>query len=38
LWKEFLEVVTGWRSIWTSNGVADTAFYYNPDRVGLSGQ
>jgi predicted O-methyltransferase YrrM len=38
LWKEFLEVVSGWRTIWTSNGIADTAFYYKPWKRDQSSQ
>ncbi|HMD90217.1 MAG TPA: class I SAM-dependent methyltransferase [Anaerolineaceae bacterium] len=37
LWKEFLEIVKGWRMIWTSNGVADTAFYFRPWKRDPSG-
>ena len=29
-WEEYLHKVAGWRFIWTSNGVSDTAFYFKP--------
>ena len=29
-WGEYLQKVAGWRFIWTSNGVSDTAFYFKP--------
>jgi predicted O-methyltransferase YrrM len=27
-WQEFLERISGWRCLWTSNGVTDTALYF----------
>jgi predicted O-methyltransferase YrrM len=30
LWGEYMEKTKGWRSIWTSNGVSDTTFYFKP--------
>lgn len=30
LWEKFWLAVTGWRRIWTSNGVSDTAFFFKP--------
>lgn len=32
-WAEFLQVVAGWRSIWTSSGVTDTALFFKPCPV-----
>jgi predicted O-methyltransferase YrrM len=29
-WAEFLQSVQGWETIWTSNGVSDTAFFFKP--------
>lgn len=29
-WVEFLLAVQGWKAIWTSNGVSDTAFFFKP--------
>jgi len=29
-WTKFYNVVKKWRSIWTSSGVTDTAFYVKP--------
>jgi hypothetical protein len=28
LWAQFLQKTAGWRTIWTSNGVSDTAFFF----------
>lgn len=30
LWSEFLDRVRGWRCVWTSSGVTDTAIYFKP--------
>jgi predicted O-methyltransferase YrrM len=30
LWQEFVERTAGWRSMWTTNGVWDTAFWIRP--------
>lgn len=30
LWRKFFKDVKGWRVVWTSNGVSDTAFYFKP--------
>ena len=30
LWREFEIAVSGWRRIWTSSGVTDTAFFLKP--------
>jgi hypothetical protein len=27
-WAEFIKLTTGWRCIWTTNGVTDTALYF----------
>jgi predicted O-methyltransferase YrrM len=29
-WSAFLEAVRGWRTIWTSSGVSDTAIWFKP--------
>ena len=29
-WAEFLTLVSGWRCVWTTSGVTDTAFYFKP--------
>ena len=29
-WKIFLDQINGWRFIWTSNGISDTAFFFKP--------
>jgi len=29
-WLQFSETVQGWRSLWTTNGVTDTALYFKP--------
>ena len=29
-WARFLSAVGGWRRVWTSNGVTDTALYFKP--------
>jgi len=29
-WEEFSEIVKGWRSVWTSSGVSDTALWVKP--------
>lgn len=30
VWKDFLEAVAGWRRLWTTNGVWDTAIWIKP--------
>lgn len=32
-WAEFLDLVSDWRSIWTSNGVWDTTLYFKSCRM-----
>lgn len=32
-WDEFLQAVRGWETIWTSNGVSDTAFFFKPGKI-----
>lgn len=32
LWNDFLKAVSGWRQIWTSSGVTDTALWVKPCR------
>jgi len=32
-WSVFLEAVHGWRTIWTSSGVSDTAIWFKPTRA-----
>jgi predicted O-methyltransferase YrrM len=29
-WRQVLEIISVWRSFWTSNGVSDTAIYFKP--------
>ncbi len=33
-WQTFLEQVSQWKLIWTSNGVTDTALYFKPVHAG----
>lgn len=30
LWRQIAEILSGWRSIWTSDGVKDTGFWFCP--------
>ncbi len=30
VWKEVVKLISGWRKIWTSSGVTDTAFFFKP--------
>jgi hypothetical protein len=30
LWEKFVECTSGWQSMWTTNGVWDTAFWIKP--------
>ena len=31
-WEEVHRTISQWRKIWTSSGVADTAFFFKPDK------